>query len=154
MNRRLLIIAAVICVLVLVPVFASADDLDDLKANDNKIREAWNNRDARQICEAYHDKAINVWPESVFSLDGKSDICDSVKNWFENTNETIQINPLKRTFHVAGDIGIVFGISEVTIKLKDGPRESRTERCTSALTKEGNKWLVVSHSCAIVSVGK
>jgi len=135
------------------PAFVSADDLADLKATFNKNVEAWNNRDINKICESFHNLAVVYWENSIIPDDGKTTLCNNLKEWFANNNETIQVTPVTPTFRLAGNIGIVFGLNNVSIKLKEGPPESTTQRITTVFVKEGNKWLQISQNHAIVSVG-
>ena len=152
--RRIFITLTVIALL-FVPQFASAGDVDDLKAAQDKIIEAWNKLDALTLTSAVYNGAVFFEYDAAFpSISSIPDMtpeqrAEMAKNAF-NDMEYISLTPYNLQYKVVGNTGIVWGHSSMSTKPKGEPVSTQNSRYTATWVKSDGKWYILcTHISAI-----
>lgn len=143
MSRKLLIIA-IIGAFILMPVFASAGDLEDLEAAFAKLEDPWRSLEAFDA-----EKAREVPLEDAVFLDAYSfipapqtstaEIIESNKAYvalFDNRQES----QFKVEYRVTEGVGVVTYLETVVYDQKDGNPTTDLKRCLFVFTKVDGKW--------------
>ena len=148
--KRLIISFAVLALLI-VSNLAFGDDLDDLKAADDRHFKAFAARDAATFSAMAHPELVAFARNAAFALPNRELSIKSLQDWFA-TLESLSITPIDYQYKVIGNTGIVWGYNIVTYKPKDGSQQTYQQRQTSTWIKSGGKWLaLLSHASAIPS---
>ena len=151
--KRLLISLTVI-VLLIAPQFAFGSDVDDLKAADQKLTQAWNSLDAETAASMFSQGAVAYSAEGAFPLvapmaSTQAERADYMKAYLENV-EYISIYPYNPQYRVFGSTGIAWGYYSISSKEKGQPRRIQYIRYTSTWIKSDGKWLLLlSHESTI-----
>jgi len=156
--RRILISLTVI-VLLFIPQFASADDLADLKAAQEKVIQAWNKLDALTLISAVYPAGAIVFDydaafPSISSTAGmtQEQLEAVTKNAF-NDLEYVSLTPYNLQYKVVGTTGIVWGYSSMSTKPKGEPVRTQNSRYTSTWVKSDGKWYVICTHISAIPTG-
>ena len=151
--RPVVLTLAAIAVLI-VPA-ARAGDVDDLKAASEAFIEALNKQDVSALLASRHDEFVIYVEDAVFPADSKGrSEADRRQGWedFFANRERFSVTLINPQYRVVGTTGIVWGHARIVLKLKDGPRETRTRRFLNTWVKSGGKWVqLASHRSAVPS---
>ncbi len=151
--RPVILTLAAIAVLI-VPV-ARAGDVDDLKAASEALIEAFNKQDVSAMLASSHDEFVIYGANAVFPSDRKGRSKTKFRQGLENSlanRERFSVTLINPQYRVVGTTGIVWGHARIVLKLKDGPRETRTRRFLNTWVKSGGKWVqLASHRSAVPS---
>ena len=153
--RRILTIITIFAFLI-VPQVSSADDVDDLRAAQEKSIEAWNKLDVLNLLSlVYPTGAVLFEHDSAFpSISAPADMTreqrEAMAKTAFNDVEYISLTPYNLQYKVVGNTGIVWGHSSMSIKPKGEPARTQFSRFTSTWIKSDGKWLLLSmHESAI-----
>jgi ketosteroid isomerase-like protein len=118
-------------------------DLDNLKAAVGRWIVAYNSRNLDAIAAGTHEGVTFFNTVSPFALDGKAALRQLFQGQFTNF-ESVIVTPINLQYRAMGMSGVAWGHVAIAIKPKDGPLRTIFSRISLALTKEDNKWLIVS----------
>ena len=118
-------------------------DLDDVKAAVEQWIVAYNSRDLDAIAAGTHEGETFFNTVSPFALDGKAALKRLFQGQFTNF-ESVIVTPINLQYRVMGMSGVAWGHVAIALKPKGGPLRIIYSRISWALTKEDNKWLIVS----------
>ncbi|NIS72177.1 MAG: DUF4440 domain-containing protein [Proteobacteria bacterium] len=128
-----------------------ADDLDDLKATNERYMNAWNTRDLDTLLEI--EDASGFGHSSAFPrpLMDKEQL-RKLYTWYFETMDLILIRIYKDEHRVIGNTGLVWGHYSQATKQKNGPVRTVYVRHASTYVKSEGKWkLVLYHRSLIPS---
>ena len=151
--RRILISLTVIALL-FIPQFAAAGDVDDLKAANQKLVEAWANLNAEGIISLVSPGIVAYYPDAPFPDASPMERNDAeAVTWMKGLMDSLDYynmtyyNP---QFRVFGDTGLAWGHVTISSKQKEQPANTQVLRFTLTWTKSNGKWrLVMTHYSAI-----
>jgi ketosteroid isomerase-like protein len=153
MKRLLTIIT--IFVLLAVPQFALASDLDDFKAEVDKFVQAFNSLDANAIAQTIQPGLVVFDYDSPFSsvYPDKTAVKESMQKWFSNL-ESLNIVLVEPQYNVVGNTGVMWGYETSTSKPKDGPSVTIHYRVIMTYIKSEGKWCVLTIHLSYLPPGK
>ena len=157
MKMRRLIIVMTFIAFMIVPQFALGGDVDDLKAAQEKIIEAWNKLDALTLTSAVYLGAVFFEHDAAFpSISYLANLTEEQRSEMAKTAfndmEYITLTPYNLQYKVVGNTGIVWGHSSMSTKPKGEPVSTQVSRYTSTWIKSDGKWYILcTHISAIPS---
>ena len=129
----------------------SADDLDDLKATNERYTNAWNTRDLDTILEIENASGFGYSTAFPRPLLGKEQLRKPYAQYFEMM-EVVLVKTYKDEYRIIGNTGLVWGLYSQTTKQKNGPFRTVYLRHASTYVKSEGKWkLVLYHRSLIPS---
>lgn len=151
---RRIVIAVTIVALLVVPQFALAGDLDDFKAANDKLLQAYRSLDAEAIASMIYPGAVGfdygaAFPSIAPMENTQTQLAAGLKMLFGYL-EVLSISPYNTQYRVVGNTGISWGHATINIKVKGESMQTRHQRGTSTWIKSKGKWYVlISHGSAI-----
>ena len=150
---RLIIVVTIVALLV-VPQFALGSDLDDLKAANQKLVEAWGTLNAEGVIASVSPGIVAFYPDAAFPDVAPMEVNEAetaamMKGLMESLDyyTMTYYNP---QFRVFGNTGLAWGHVTISSKQKNQPANTQSLRFTLTWTKSGGKWLLaMTHYSAI-----
>jgi len=148
--KRLLISMTILALLV-VPQFACGGDVDDLKAANEKLIEAWRALDAEGITSLISPGIVAYLPGAAFPLVSQVEAYNEagsveyMKTILENL-EYYNMTYYNPGYRVFGNTGMAWGHVTISNKEKGQPAHTQFLRYTLTWIKSDGKWLLaMSH---------
>lgn len=144
-----LFITLTIFAFVVVPQFAFGSDVDDLKAANEKVIQAYNSLDAETIAAMQYPGNVSYGYLDAFPnvANTVADSLEKLKMLFSQV-EFLQVIPHNNQYKVVGNTGIIWGHYSVNYKAKGEPLQTQHARITATWVKKDGKWygIMVHHS--------
>ena len=143
MRTRWVISLIVLGAFILLPQFAIADDLADLKATHMRLLEAVNTGDVKTMFEYWQEAGIYFGDEMGFPIVSiKARDIPMFTKWFET--HTLGTMWYKVDYRIIGNTGVVWGTRMRTVRNKTTGVGKRTSLKTSMVfMKSEGKWEVI-----------
>lgn len=145
-------VGIVLAVLVFLPSVVIADDLDDLKAAQERYLKAWGARDLDALVEFEGGTSAGFGYTTAFPRPQSPDK-DSFRRALEqyfNVMEFIRITPHTAQFRVLGDTGLVWGHYAQTTKQKSGVVRTVYLRFAHTYMRIDGKWRLVLYHRSLI----
>jgi hypothetical protein len=141
--KRLLISMTILALLV-VPQFALCSDVDDLKAANQKMFEAYVSQDAETIGTLVYPGAVAYTDDAAFPFvvsieNAQSETTDLMNTVFSNYDYFV-MTPYNMQYKVVGDTGIVWGHITIDTKPTGEPGQTNYLRHISTWIKSDGNW--------------
>lgn len=151
--RRLLAVMTILT-LVMAPQFALGSDLDDLKAANQKLVEAWRNLDGEGVTSCVSPGIVAYYAGAAFPAVSPMEVNEAeTVAWMNSIMENqdyINMTYYNPQFRVFGNTGLAWGHVTISSKQKEQPANTEFLRFTLTWTKTDGKWLLVmTHYSAI-----
>lgn len=145
-------VGMLVVILVLLPSFVSADDLDDLKAAQERYLKAWEARDIDTIVEFEGGTAAGFGYTTAFPrpLGTKEVFRQAIERYFTDIIDFIRITPNTADFRVLGNTGLVWGHYAQTTKQKSGFIRTVYLRFAHTYMKIDGKWRLVLYHRSLI----
>ena len=131
----------------LVPAISLAADHGDLKSAHEQLVKALNSGDGSAAVQLFDDGAVGFFQNNALAWDlsqiGKLQFQEAIAGFFDNT-ESFKMGAANTQFRVNGDVGLVWGIGEMTMKPIDGQQVILHYRATWTFVKSAGEWVVAS----------
>lgn len=154
--KRLLICMTIFSLLI-VPQFAFGGDVDDLKAANQKLIEAWRALDAEGISSSVSPGIVAYYPDAAFPAVAPMEVnqaenVEFMKALLGNLDyyDMTYYNP---QFRVFGNTGMAWGHVTISSKQKEQPAHTQFLRFTLTWIKSDGKWLLVMTHYSTIPTG-
>ena len=152
-----LLISMIVLALLVVPQLALGSDVDDVKAANQNLFQAWNSLDAETIASLISQGAVSYAPGDAFPIVGpmvstQAERAEYLTMFLANT-EYISMIPYNNQARVFGNTGIVWGHVTISGKTKGEPAQTQHLRYTSTWIKSDGKWLIVMNHYSAIPPG-
>lgn len=154
--KRLLICVTVFTFLA-VPQFALAEDVDDLKAANQKLFQGWSSLDAETVASTISQGAVAYSPDAAFPIVGpmestQAERVEYMTMYLQNI-EFINMFPYNIQARVFGNVGLVWGHVTISSKAKEQPQQTQYLRYTSTWLKSDGQWRLVMNHYSVIPAG-
>lgn len=145
-------VGILVVALVLLPSVVSADDLDDLKAAQERYLKAWEARDIDTIVEFEGGTAAGFGYTTAFPrpLLTKEAFRQAMEQYFNNIIDFIRITPHTADFRVLGNTGLVWGHYAQTTKQKSSLIRTVYIRFAHTYMKIDGTWRLVLYHRSLI----
>lgn len=131
--------------LLLAPLGAYADDVDDLKATLAGNVEAYNSIDADALCKGMHEKVVSYQVNSLFAAHGKQEACAALRSNFANLEQS-HLTLQGTKYQVIGSTAMAWGHWQYVFKQKGDGLEVHNGRWVGTFVKSDGNWLQTTFS--------
>jgi ketosteroid isomerase-like protein len=124
-----------------------ASDVDDLKASFEGALESLNSRNLKDFRKAWHPQAVLFSRNRLMPFDlneiGQEEWFRIFSGLFGEARE-LHYTAYSMQYRVLGDVGLVWGLTGLTLQLDDQPSEEQDVRLTATFFKTSDGWKIVS----------
>lgn len=124
-----------------------ASDIDELEAGLETFLESVNSRDLENFRKAWHPEAVLFFRNNLFPVDLK-DIGTEI--WTQIFRDIfagyvdLDYAAVDLNYRVLGEIGLVWGLTELSFQLQGEPRHQQEVRLTATFARTEKGWKIVS----------
>jgi ketosteroid isomerase-like protein len=122
-------------------------EVEDLEDTFGSILDALSSKDLDLFLKYWHPEAVLVVRNYFFPIDraeaGRKVWAGIFRDFFGNTESTVY-TPVDVDFRVLGNVGLVWGFSQIFVEPKEGTPRAQSSRLTVTFKRENGKWLIVS----------
>ena len=124
-----------------------AGDEEDLKASFKAALESLNTKDLEGFQKAWHTEGVMFTRNRVFAFDlkeiGQEEWSRIFTDLFAGTTE-LSYTTSDVTYRVMGNVGLVWGLTELAFTVEGQPRQRQDVRLSATLIKSPPGWKIVS----------
>ncbi len=146
------VLAVVMALLLITPLTAHSDEVDDLQAAYEQLIAAINKQDLDGLMALFHDQWMGFGANAPFPTEGKAAARQGWQTLFNDTERT-PVTPMNMQYRVIGHTGHVIGHVMAAFKPQDGPVQTTFLRLLGTWTKVDGKWLVVATHLSYIPPG-
>ena len=125
----------------------AGSDVDDLKASFEAALESLNSRDLKGFQKAWHPQAVLFSRNRLMPFDlreiGQEEWSRIFSGLFVEARE-LHYTAYSMEYRVLGDVGLVWGLTGLTLQLDDQPSEEQDVRLTATFLRSSDGWRIVS----------